>query len=174
MTQNQPHSVKNIRLVPLANNRCAHPVWQFLVMIACIFMVELLVMLLFSILPELPDEYAALIDALLLTLLLTPALYLLLLRPLRQQIESRRKTEQELHQTIAQLRLALDEVSALRGILPICSGCKKIRDDAGYWHQVEAYFSAHSGTLFSHGLCPECIDHYYPAMSNRRTGRTSE
>lgn len=165
MTENRPHPDSNNRPTPSTTDRCAHPGWQFLVMIACIFLVEFLVMLLFFLVPELPLQFEAIIDAVLLTLLLTPAVYLLLLRPLRQQIEARTTAEQELHHTIDQLRLALDEVQELRGILPICSGCKKIRDDAGYWHQVDAYFTEHSGTMFSHGLCPECIAHYYPDLN---------
>lgn len=55
------------------------------------------------------------------------------------------------------LRDALNEVKQLRGILPICTSCKNIRDDVGYWHQVEAYIGNHSSAEFSHGISPECI-----------------
>jgi hypothetical protein len=61
-----------------------------------------------------------------------------------------------------QLQSALDEVRYLSGLLPICSGCKKIRDDAGYWTKLETYISRHSGAQFSHGLCPECAKIMYP------------
>lgn len=56
-----------------------------------------------------------------------------------------------------QLEESRREIHALQGILPICAGCKKIRDDEGFWQQVEVYISEHSEAEFSHGLCPECI-----------------
>lgn len=62
-----------------------------------------------------------------------------------------------LARTEADMHAALDEVKTLRGIIPICSGCKKIRDDRGAWNQLEAYISAHSGAEFSHGYCPDCM-----------------
>ena len=63
---------------------------------------------------------------------------------------------------IGELRLALAQVRKLSGLLPICCVCKKIRDDEGYWNQVEAYISAHIDVRFSHGLCPTCIRTQYP------------
>jgi hypothetical protein len=57
------------------------------------------------------------------------------------------------------------EVSLLSGLLPICANCKRIRDDQGYWHQVEAYISTHSEAEFSHGICPQCIRELYPDIS---------
>ncbi|SCY43459.1 hypothetical protein [Desulfoluna spongiiphila] len=57
-----------------------------------------------------------------------------------------------------ELQEALAEIRQLKGIIPICASCKKIRDDQGYWHQVEAYLSAHSEARFSHGICPACMD----------------
>jgi hypothetical protein len=56
----------------------------------------------------------------------------------------------------------LAEVKTLTGIIPICSGCKKIRDDKGFWDQVENYIAHHSLAQFSHGLCPDCIKKYFP------------
>ncbi len=71
-----------------------------------------------------------------------------------------------------ELRKALDEVKTLRGILPVCSSCKKVRDDAGYWQEVEVYIERHSDLEFSHGLCEECSKELYPeeyeALMNRR------
>lgn len=55
---------------------------------------------------------------------------------------------------------ALSEIRTLRGIIPICAGCKKIRDDFGYWEQVESYVTRHTHALFSHGLCPGCEEEY--------------
>jgi PAS domain S-box-containing protein len=57
-----------------------------------------------------------------------------------------------------------DEINALRGIIPICANCKKIRDDRGYWNEVETYIQNHSSALFSHGICPECINKLYPDL----------
>lgn len=57
----------------------------------------------------------------------------------------------------AQLQEALAKVKTLKGLLPICANCKKIRDDQGYWNQIEAYIEEHSDALFTHGLCPECV-----------------
>jgi hypothetical protein len=65
------------------------------------------------------------------------------------------------------LKRALSEIKQLRGIIPICSSCKKIRDDKGYWHQVEAYISEHSDAMFSHGICPECMKKLYPELVNQ-------
>ncbi len=63
---------------------------------------------------------------------------------------------------IQELREALDEVKNLSGLLPICSYCKKIRNDDGYWQKVEQYLSAHSSAQFSHSICPECLEKHFP------------
>ena len=60
------------------------------------------------------------------------------------------------------LRQALSEVKDLSGLLPICSSCKKIRDDEGYWNQIESYIKEHSEAGFTHGICPECMKKLYP------------
>jgi tetratricopeptide (TPR) repeat protein len=61
-----------------------------------------------------------------------------------------------------ELQEALDNIKQLSGLLPICAWCKKIRDDTGYWHQLEQYFDEHTETQFSHGICPECVQKMYP------------
>ncbi len=61
----------------------------------------------------------------------------------------------------AELETTLNEVKVLRGIIPICASCKKIRDSEGYWKQVESYIEDHSEAQFSHGLCEECADKLY-------------
>jgi hypothetical protein len=66
------------------------------------------------------------------------------------------------------LRAALEEIRILRGILPICCHCKKIRDDRGYWTQVEVYLRDHTEAQFSHGICPDCVDRYYPFLTKRK------
>ena len=66
--------------------------------------------------------------------------------------------------TITELEASLKEIKTLRGILPICSFCKKIRDDKGYWEQVDVYIYKHSQADISHGICPECAKKHYPDM----------
>ncbi len=83
---------------------------------------------------------------------------LLLLR----EIKKRRRAEEALQKKIDELNGALDQIRKLRGIIPICSGCKKIRDDTGYWQQVEIYIRDHSEVEFSHSLCPDCAKRLYP------------
>jgi AmiR/NasT family two-component response regulator len=63
----------------------------------------------------------------------------------------------------AELQAALDQVKTLRGILPICASCKKIRDDQGYWTEVEIYIREHSEADFTHGICPDCAKRLYPS-----------
>jgi GAF domain-containing protein len=67
----------------------------------------------------------------------------------------------ELEQSNKDLKLALSEIKILQGIIPICSHCKKVRDDRGFWQQVESYISEHSEASFSHGVCPQCFDEVY-------------
>jgi hypothetical protein len=62
----------------------------------------------------------------------------------------------------ARLQEALNQVKELRGLLPICASCKKIRNDTGYWEQIEGYVSRHSRAEFTHGICPECAQRLYP------------
>ncbi len=69
--------------------------------------------------------------------------------------ETQLRTEKE------KLEKALSEVKTLSGLIPICSHCKKIRDDKGYWNQVEAYIQQHSDATFSHGICKDCLHKYY-------------
>jgi len=90
-----------------------------------------------------------------------------------EEVLARVKTHIELQQMrrkqedlIAQLRGALDEVKQLRGIIPICARCKKIRDDRGFWRQVEQYISEHSEAEFSHDLCPHCMEEMYSDLIN--------
>lgn len=65
-------------------------------------------------------------------------------------------------QLISDLQHALGQVKTLRGLLPICAHCKKIRDDRGYWNQIEAYIRSHTDADFSHGICPDCLHKLYP------------
>jgi len=93
---------------------------------------------------------------------------------LRQEIEERKRTEAEKEQLIVQLQKAMQDVKVLSGFLPICASCKKIRDDTGYWRQIEEYISEHSNALFSHGLCPECSRKLYPEFHDELQRRTEK
>ncbi len=79
-------------------------------------------------------------------------------------ITQQRETEKEKEKLIDELKKALEEVKTLSGLLPICSGCKKIRDDKGYWNKIESYIMAHSEAEFTHSLCPECLKRLYPDL----------
>ena len=76
-----------------------------------------------------------------------------------------KQAEQERELLIRELQQALKEVKMLGELLPICATCKKIRDDKGYWHQVEVYIGNQTGTKFSHGICPECKQQYYDELA---------
>jgi GAF domain-containing protein len=75
------------------------------------------------------------------------------------------ETHLQLLNTASLLQDALSQVKALQGLLPICAHCKKIRDDQGYWQQIESYISQHSQAEFSHGICPDCLRENYPDYS---------
>jgi hypothetical protein len=79
-----------------------------------------------------------------------------------RNITERMKIEAEREKLIQELQKALTEVKKLSGFLPICASCKKIRDDQGYWNQIEEYIRTHSEAEFSHGICPECSKRLYP------------
>jgi PAS domain S-box-containing protein len=81
-----------------------------------------------------------------------------------QDITERKREEDERDKLVAELQKALSEVKTLQGFLPICSYCKNIRDDKGYWSKIESYINKHSGAEFSHGICPECAKKLYPDM----------
>lgn len=79
-----------------------------------------------------------------------------------RDITERKRAEGEREKLIRELQQALKNVKALSGLLPICASCKKIRDDEGYWKQIESYISDHSEAEFSHGICPDCLRKLYP------------
>ena len=87
-------------------------------------------------------------------------------------ITERKQAEEVLFRKSADLAAALDKVKRLSGLLPICAGCKKIRDDHGYWKQVESYISEHSEATFTHGYCPDCFKKYFPGIERDPTGPT--
>jgi DNA repair exonuclease SbcCD ATPase subunit len=87
---------------------------------------------------------------------------------LKKEIIEKERIEKDLWSKNQKLEEALSEVSVLSGLLPICSGCKKIRDDKGYWNQIDSYFHKHSNLDFSHGLCPDCAQELYPEYYRKK------
>ena len=85
-----------------------------------------------------------------------------------QDISERKRSEEEREGLILELQGALTRIKALSGLLPICSSCKKIRDDKGYWSQIETYIRDHSEVDFSHGICPECASQLYPELQRAK------
>jgi PAS domain S-box-containing protein len=81
-----------------------------------------------------------------------------------KDITDRKRAEEEREGLITELQNALSEVKTLSGLLPICASCKKIRDDKGYWNQIESYIREHSGAEFTHGICPECMKTLHPEL----------
>ena len=81
---------------------------------------------------------------------------------LQADITDKKQADQEREALIDELKDALDNIKTLKGLLPICANCKKIRDDKGYWNQIESYIQAHSIDEFSHGICPDCKKELYP------------
>ena len=87
-------------------------------------------------------------------------------------VTSKKEAELENHRILGELKQALSKVKLLSGFIPICSGCKKIRDDQGYWNQIESYIRDHSEAEFSHGICPECAEALYPDIEIPSKGDT--
>jgi sigma-B regulation protein RsbU (phosphoserine phosphatase) len=83
---------------------------------------------------------------------------------LKQEMDRRKNREFELRRSNEELQKALKEVKVLRGLIPICASCKKIRNDGGFWQQLEEYLGEHSEAEFSHGLCQPCIKKLYPGV----------
>ena len=83
-------------------------------------------------------------------------------RGVSRNITERKRIEEEREKLIHELQEALANIKTLRGLLAICSHCKKIRDEKGYWNQIESYIQDHSGAEFTHGMCPECMKKLYP------------
>ncbi len=87
------------------------------------------------------------------------------------ELKKARETRDRL---IGELREALDKVRVLSGLLPICSYCKKIRDDQGYWSRVEEYITEHSDVTFSHGICPDCMEKHFSYLAEHQEAASPE
>ncbi|MDC8451082.1 MAG: response regulator [Nitrospira sp.] len=83
---------------------------------------------------------------------------------LKSEMDCRKERETELRRSNEELQRALREVKVLRGLIPICASCKKIRNDGGFWQQLEEYIGEHSEAEFSHGLCQPCLKKLYPGV----------
>jgi PAS domain-containing protein len=81
-------------------------------------------------------------------------------------VDTRKRAEEEREKLITELRDALAKVKLLSGMLPICASCKKVRDDDGYWNQIDTYIRDHADVEFSHGICPDCAKKLYPEYSD--------
>jgi CheY-like chemotaxis protein len=82
-------------------------------------------------------------------------------------VKARVHTHIKLYRTLQELQNALKDIRTLSGFIPICASCKKVRDDEGFWSQVETYIADRSEAQFSHGICPECRDELYPMYSKK-------
>jgi PAS domain S-box-containing protein len=82
-----------------------------------------------------------------------------------EDISRRKLAEQERERLVRDLQQALDKIKTLRGLLPMCAWCKKVRNDKGYWQKVETYVQEHSDASFTHGICPECLNKVDPATA---------
>ncbi|MDP3773627.1 MAG: hypothetical protein Q8Q85_05105 [Gemmatimonadales bacterium] len=113
-------------------------------------------------LPGLDGAPAAAVDSVLLTMGIAPFVVITVMQ--------RRRAEHEREAVIQELQAALAKVRTLSGLLPICANCKKIRDDGGYWNQIEVYVRDRSDAEFSHGLCPPCARTLYGEFADEVEG----
>ena len=101
--------------------------------------------------------------------LLAPPIIWTLLYMLRQVDDAQRR-QQALSGELADSR---EELQELRGLLPICASCKNMRDDDGYWHELETFLGRHANVEFSHSICPECVAKLYPDLATEVTARNA-
>jgi two-component system, OmpR family, response regulator VanR len=93
---------------------------------------------------------------------------------LKVEIAERKRAEEERQRLIAELQRALAQVKRLSGFIPICASCKKIRDDSGYWQQIEKYIRDHSEADFSHSICPDCVKKLYPDFAAQQDEQATD
>lgn len=132
----------------VAEDRIVHPVRMLWIVVGGVVGAEALFEMMVYFRPTMSPCIEAILDGSYILAVTLPLVYIAVYRPMRHLID--------------QYRSAIDEVRTLRGIITICSACKKIRSDAQSWDQMEAYVQAHSEATFSHGLCPDCIQRLYP------------
>lgn len=144
-----------------------NPLYLLLSIVVAVFTLEALIMLLLLYLPPMTPFQEVILDASLLSVMSFPILHLLVFRPIRIHIALRKKAEAEKDSLIRELQEAFEEVKTLRGLIPICASCKKIRNSEGLWQQIEDYITAHSDAEFSHGICQDCMKKLYPEFAER-------
>ena len=140
------------------------PLKLLVITTVAIFTAETIVMFLLMVFPDMPPLMEALLDAFMLTVMIFPMLYFFSFRPLILHIKERKRIEERNKKLIEELHDAIAEIKVLSGLLPICSSCKKIRDDKGYWTWIEKYIQEHSEAQFSHSICPDCAKKIYPKL----------
>lgn len=91
-----------------------------------------------------------------------------------EEVHRREQVQNQQSQTLAELKQAMKDIKTLSGLIPICSSCKKVRDDDGFWNQIESYITDHSDAMFSHGICPDCKEVLYPGLGGDEPGAGSE
>ena len=101
------------------------------------------------------------------TIFLSLAMGVYIYRRLRESLEMRGQLEVK----TLELEKALEEIRELRQILPICAGCRKVRDEEGMWYPIEEFFHIHKQTDFSHGMCPDCMREWYPDVEREMKKR---
>lgn len=89
-------------------------------------------------------------------------------RSFTRDITALKEAQEKQDSLLRELQDALRKIKVLRGLLPICASCKKVRDDKGYWNKIEVYISEHSEAEFSHGVCPECLRQLYPQYADEQ------
>ena len=144
----------------------AHPFRILLLVAASMFITEVMITFLFSLFPLMTPAQEGILDSFLLLTFMVPLLYVFFYRPFLLDIKERKKAEMEKEATIVELKKAMDEIVILKGLIPICANCKKVRDDAGYWQHIEVYIRERSEAEFSHGICPDCAKELYPELMN--------
>ena len=104
-------------------------------------------------------------------IVLTFGLAIFSFRRWREQVRKHSELKRlmvEKESIIVELHEATEKIKILKGFLPICSHCKKIRNDDGYWQQLENYISEHSAAVFSHGICPTCLEEHYSELLSKK------
>jgi hypothetical protein len=143
----------------------AHPFRILLLVATSMFISEVVITFLFSLFPQMTPAQEGILDSSLLLIFIVPLLYIFFYRPFLLDIKERKKVEMEKEATIVELKKAMDEIKILKGLIPICAKCKKVRDDAGYWQHIEVYVRERSEAEFSHGICPSCAKELYPGLT---------
>ena len=142
----------------------SNPFRLLLIVAASVALAEAMIMFIFSSFNFTSRFQEAALDSILLLLFFIPVLYIFFYKPFRIDIKEREKAEIEKDAAIAKLESAIVEIKVLKGFIPICANCKKIRDDEGYWQHVEKYIRDRSEVEFSHAICPDCSKKLYPGF----------